>query len=101
MGLSVTMCPFVSMHVAISGKGLPAKVTTKRPLSRVHQHVTIKRGKGAEHFATQTTVVYFALSSGIIRIVVGLNLIVTSNVGGEVLLRCLVFMAQGTGVHLV
>ena len=31
----------------------------------------------------------------------GLDLIMTSNVGGEVLLRWLVFMAQGTGVHLV
>ena len=42
MRLSVTMCPFVPMHVAIGGKGLPAKVTTKWPFSRVHQHVAIE-----------------------------------------------------------
>ena len=90
----VAVRPLVPVHVAIGGEGLSTKLAREGSLSRVDQHVTVKGAKGGEHLATEAAVVDLSLPRGIVGIWTRLDLIVAPDVGGEVLLRGQVFLAD-------
>ena len=72
------------MHIAVGGKSLTAKVARERPFTRMDQHVSVQGTEGGKHFATQAAVVDLGLTSWIIGIILGLDLIVSSDVGCKV-----------------
>ena len=84
MRIPLTMSSCVTVHVAIGGKGLSTNVARERPFTRMDQHVSVQGTEGRKHFATQAAVVDLGLTSWIIGIILGLDLIVSSDVGCKV-----------------
>ena len=92
--------PLVSVHVAVGRKSLSTTFTGERTLPRVDKHVSVQRAEGGQHLAAEAAVVNFGLASGIVGIGWGFDLIVTSNVRGELFLVGQGDVAEGALVVL-
>ena len=90
------MCPLVSVHVAVGGEGLTTEGAGERSLTGVDQHVSVQGAEGGKHLPAQAAVVPLGLAGGVGGVGRRFDLVVTSEVTGEVLLAGHQVAADGT-----
>ena len=90
------MSPLVSVHVTVGGESLSTKHAGEGPLPAVDQHVPVEAAEGGQHLTAEAAVVHLGLAGGVGGVGRRFDLVVTSEVTGEVLLAGHQVAADGT-----
>ena len=88
--------PLVSVHVPVGGEGLTTEGAGERSLAGVDQHVPVQGAEGGEHLTAEAAVVDLGLAGWVRGVWGRFDLVVTSEMTGEVFLTGHEVTADGT-----